>query len=108
MRKSPVSKTKKDVQSLLVYLENFGTSIFETANSDKQRDDNQSASDKRSMFKKTRALKTEIERSNTYLGYKILWIINLFLDGQKFPSGTLSEDLLQYYVMDIVQFCTGD
>ena len=89
MRKSTVTKTKKDVQSLLVYLENFGTSIFETSNSDKQR-----ADDKLSMFKKTRALKLEIERSSTYLGYKILWIINLFLDGQRFPSGTLSEDLL--------------
>jgi hypothetical protein len=91
MRKSTVKKTKKDVQSLLVYLENFGTSIFETVNSDKQRED---TGEKLSMFKKTRALKLEIERSSTYLGYKILWIINLFLDGQRFPSGTLSEDLL--------------
>jgi hypothetical protein len=53
-------------------------------------------------------LKSEIERSSTYIGYKILWIINLFLQGSKFPYGTLSNDLLHYYVLDIVRFCTSD
>ena len=40
---------------------------------------------KQELFKKSRALKLEIERSSTYIGYKILWIIRLFLEGKRFP-----------------------
>jgi hypothetical protein len=37
------------------------------------------------MFKKARGLKLEIEHSTTYIGYKVLWVIKLFLEGKKFP-----------------------
>ena len=29
--------------------------------------------------------KRQIEKSQIYLGYKILWVIRLFLNGKKFP-----------------------
>ena len=37
-------------------------------------------------------LKYEIEKSHLYIGYKLLWIIRMFLDGKKFPSGDLEEE----------------
>lgn len=60
------------------------------------------------MFKKSRALKLEIERSSTYIGYKILWVVKLFLEGKKFPQGNLSPACWRFYVMDIVRFCTNE
>jgi hypothetical protein len=38
MKRSTVQKTKEDVKSLLLYLENFGTSLFVTSSSDRQLD----------------------------------------------------------------------
>lgn len=35
--------------------------------------------------------KYEIEQSSYYIGYKLLWILGLFLRGKKFPSGELSQ-----------------
>ena len=35
--------------------------------------------------------KYEIEKSHLYIGYKLLWIIKMFLDGRKFPSGELQD-----------------
>lgn len=35
--------------------------------------------------------KYEIEKSAFYIGYKLLWIIQLFLKGKKFPQGNLEE-----------------
>ena len=32
-----------------------------------------------------REKKLEIEHSKTYIGYKLLWVINLFIEGKKFP-----------------------
>jgi hypothetical protein len=98
-------KTQKDVQSLLVYLDMYGTSIFESSSSDSTKLQNSS---KQEMFKKSRALKLEIEHSSTYIGYKILWIIGLFLDGKKFPEGTLSPVKWRFYVMDVVRFLTNE
>jgi hypothetical protein len=40
---------------------------------------------KQEMFKKARAVKLDIEHSTTYIGYKVLWVIKLFLEGKKFP-----------------------
>jgi len=91
--------------SLLVYLENFGTSIFELSSSDSQKIQDEK---KQQMFKKSRALKLDIERSSTYIGYKLLWVISLFLEGKKFPQGSLSIDKWRYYVYDIVRFCTNE
>ena len=51
--------------------------------------------------------KTQIERSQTYLGYKILWILNLFIDGKKFPAGSIREGKWQAYLLDIVEFLSN-
>jgi len=44
----------------------------------------------------------EIERSKIYLGYKLLWVIKLFINGKKFPYGTIREHKWRVYVNDIV------
>ena len=31
------------------------------------------------------------EKSQFYLGYKILWVLRLFLNGKKFPQGNIPE-----------------
>mmetsp|Transcript_30020 Transcript_30020/g.39876 ORF Transcript_30020/g.39876 Transcript_30020/m.39876 type:complete len:82 (+) Transcript_30020:369-614(+) len=36
--------------------------------------------------------KYEIEQSAFYIGYKLFWILSLFLRGKKFPSGELDEN----------------
>lgn len=35
--------------------------------------------------------KFELEKSHVYIGYKLLWIIQMFLKGKKFPYGDLTE-----------------
>ena len=87
MPRAKHKKTQEDVLSLTVYLERYGTSIFELSSSDSMKihDEN-----KQEMFKKARAVKLDIEHSTTYIGYKVLWVIKLFLEGKKFPQGSLS------------------
>ena len=46
----------------------------------------------------------DIEKSQIYLGYKLLWIIKLFLHGKKFPLGTLRESKWKVYVTEVVSF----
>jgi hypothetical protein len=29
--------------------------------------------------------KMEIEHSQTYIGYKLMWVMKMFLEGKKFP-----------------------
>lgn len=48
--------------------------------------------------------KSQIERSQTYLGYKILWTINLFINGKKFPSGQIRLEKWRAYIHDIIEF----
>jgi hypothetical protein len=98
-------KTPEDVKSLLVYQERFGTSIFELTSSDANK---MQEEETQAMHRKSRQLKVEIERSSTYIGYKLLWVIQLFLEGKKFPSGSLSSDSWRYYVYDVVRFCTNE
>jgi hypothetical protein len=42
------------------------------------------------------------EKSHLYLGYKILWVIRLFLNGKKFPSGNIPQMRWKNYVHEIV------
>lgn len=35
--------------------------------------------------------KYDIEKSKCYIGYKLLWIIKLYLEGRQFPYGSLSQ-----------------
>jgi hypothetical protein len=51
--------------------------------------------------------KLQIERSQTYLGYKILWILNLFINGKKFPSGKIRENMWRAYIHDILEFLSN-
>ncbi len=51
--------------------------------------------------------KQQIERSQTYLGYKILWILNMFLDGRKFPAGSIKESMWRAYLHDIIEFLSN-
>ena len=59
------------------------------------------------MLLDNRKQKLEIEHSCTYIGYKLLWVITLFLEGKKFPSGQLSAFKWRCYIYDIVRFCTN-
>lgn len=55
-----------------------------------------------------RRIKLDIEHSRTYIGYKMLWVISLFIEGKKFPSGSLSSFKWRCYIYDIVRFLTND
>eukprot|EP00347_Sterkiella_histriomuscorum_P024298 403331615 len=48
--------------------------------------------------------KKQIEKSQIYLGYKILWSIRLFIDGKKFPQGNIREHKWRSYIHDVIQF----
>ena len=52
--------------------------------------------------------KYEIEQSHFYVGYKLLWILSLFLKGKKFPSGELDEAQFLAHTFNIVDFVTND
>ena len=52
--------------------------------------------------------KYEIEQSAFYIGYKLLWILSLFLKGKKFPSGELDETQFVAHTFNIVDFVTND
>ena len=46
------------------------------------------------------------EKSQIYLGYKILWVIRLFLNGKKFPQGNIPDKRWRQYVYEIVDCIT--
>ncbi len=48
--------------------------------------------------------KYDIEKSKTYIGYKLLWAIRMFLHGKMFPFGTMSEERYRQHVYDISHF----
>ena len=52
--------------------------------------------------------KYEIEQSSFYIGYKLLWILSLFLKGKKFPQGDLIEAQFRAHVFNIVDFVTDE
>ena len=53
-------------------------------------------------------MKLDIEHSRTYIGYKLLWVTGLFIEGKKFPSGSLSIFKWRCFIYDIVRFLTSD
>jgi hypothetical protein len=63
---------------------------------------------KEEHFLRQRMNKIEVEHSSTYIGYKILWLITLYMEGNRYPAGNLSSLRWRYYVMDIVRFCTNE
>jgi len=52
--------------------------------------------------------KYQIEQSSFYIGYKLLWILSLFLKGKKFPQGDLIEPQFRSHVFNIVDFVTDE
>jgi len=52
--------------------------------------------------------KYEIEKSKAYIGYKMLWIIKIFLEGKMFPYGSLSVEKWRIHVYDIAHFISND
>ena len=38
------------------------------------------------------SLKYEFEKSYCYIGYKLLWVMKLFLEGRQIPYGSLSTE----------------
>jgi hypothetical protein len=51
--------------------------------------------------------KSKIEQSAIYLGYKLFWLIRLFLLGKRFPQGNIKEAKWRSYIHDIVQFLSN-
>ena len=48
-----------------------------------------------------------LDRSHLYLGYKLFWLIRMYLNGRKFPHGHLKESKWRAYTHDIVQFLSN-
>src|SRR3569833_4403786 len=46
----------------------------------------------------------QIQQSSAYMGYKLLWIIHLFLNGKNFPQGHIEDENWRTYINDIMQF----
>ena len=42
-----------------------------------------------------------------YLGYKLFWLVRLYLNGRKFPQGIIKESKWRSYVHDILQFLSN-
>ena len=82
MQRAKKDKTTQDVLNLLEYLERFGNSIFELDAEDaaKWKEEKQ-----RKFFTLARNTKIAVEHSSVYIGYKILWIVTLYLEGKMFP-----------------------
>ena len=54
--------------------------------------DSYSREDLQKLLKASADRKYQLERSYLYIGYKFLWIIQMFLHGKKFTIGDLSAD----------------
>mmetsp|Transcript_17232 Transcript_17232/g.12304 ORF Transcript_17232/g.12304 Transcript_17232/m.12304 type:complete len:152 (-) Transcript_17232:738-1193(-) len=52
--------------------------------------------------------KYEIEKSRVYIGYKLLWIMKMFLEGKMFPTGQLSPEKWRIHIQDIANFVTTE
>ena len=95
-------------------MESQGTSIFETQTFNRQltkdSGDGQDQEEikRQESFMENRRIKLEIEHSRTYIGYKLLWVISLFMEGKKFPTGSLSSFKWRCFIYDIVRFLTNE
>lgn len=47
------------------------------------------------------------EKSQFYLGYKILWVVRLILSGKKFPQGHIAEEQWRKHVHELVDCITS-
>jgi hypothetical protein len=110
MMRCKVAETKEAVLNLPQYIHSQGTSLFEQLHTEKEEVKGLSTEEeaKQAEYMKSRETKLGIEHSKTYIGYKLLWVITLFIEGKKFPSGSLSAFKWRCYIYDIVRFLTND
>ena len=52
--------------------------------------------------------KFEIEASYEYIGLKLLYIINLFIQGEKFPTGKLSSKVYPVFLSQSIEFMLSE
>lgn len=64
--------------------------------------------DMRMLRNMNKHMRNKIEQSAYYVGYKLQWIIRLFLKGKKFPSGELERNQYALQVFSIVDFVTNE
>jgi hypothetical protein len=62
------------------------------------------------IFRVDSQKKYEIEKSRVYIGYKLLWMLRLFIEGKTFPSGSnLSIEKHRMHIYDISNLiCTPE
>tara|TARA_B110000285_G_C15090668_1_gene598892 strand:+ start:859 stop:1296 length:438 start_codon:yes stop_codon:yes gene_type:complete len=46
-------------------------------------------------------IKYQIEKSKCYIGYKLLWIMKMYLEGRSFPYGSLQHEKFEQYSIQI-------
>ena len=105
MNKSKIERTKEDVMAMLTQAKD-STILFEANQLDEKAEPEEAEHrrQERERQQEERQRKLDTEHSRTYIGYKLMWIVRLFLEGKKFPSGTLSTFKWRMYVFDIVRF----
>ena len=79
MMKSEIKKDKSDIFKLLTYDHSFTLG----APSPSERAAQEEPAEGEAVF--SRREKLEIEHSQTYIGYKLMWVMKMFLEGKKFP-----------------------
>lgn len=100
MMKSTIKKEQSDIFKLV----NFDYQYIQSGAASPTPEEKDSESNPGCLTKKE---KLEIEQSQTYIGYKLMWVMKMFLEGKKFPQGTLSSFKWRIYVYDIVRFATN-
>jgi hypothetical protein len=48
--------------------------------------------------------KYKIEKSQCYIGYKLLWIMKMYLEGRQFPFGSLPQEQWKKNVIKIAKY----
>jgi len=44
-----------------------------------------------------------VEKSSAYMGYKLLWIIKMYLMGRQVPYGSLAQERYESYTQEIAK-----
>lgn len=107
MNKSEIEKTKEEVITVLTQVKDSSILLGVNQLEDKSGTENEEERLKEKKEQEAqRQLKLDIEHSKTYIGYKLMWVMQLFAGGKRFPAGSLSSFKWRLYVYDIVKFIT--
>jgi hypothetical protein len=60
------------------------------------------------LFNVDSKIKYEIEKSKYYVGYKLLWIMRMYLEGRQFPYGSLQHSQWETFVNQIASLLEDD